>query len=277
MCTDSPDKTIFLFQGSALVLREDIPDTALARGLPGEAVREAFKDTDLFTIPSVDGPGAIYGASLGEKEPLPPLWRAVPVRQGLSLLSAGKTVDGTGPIGRMLRAYHIAQWRREAVFCGSCGTKNIDAPDELARLCPACGRREYPRISPAVITIIVRDDGRALLAHNKKFAGGVYSLIAGFNEAGESLEATVAREIREEVGLEVRDIRYIASQPWPFPNSLMLGFAARHASGEPRPDGIEIEDAQWFPRDKLPELPGNGSVSRYLINSWLEGKLYLER
>jgi NAD+ diphosphatase len=267
----------FLFQGASLVLREDIPDTALVQGLPWETVRETFKDIDVFAMPAVDGPGTICGASLGEHASLPPGWRSIPVRQGLSLVAAGKTVDGRGPLGRMLRAYHIAQWRREAAFCGTCGTKNTDAPDELARLCPACGRREYPRISPAVITIIIRDDGRALLAHNKKFADGVYSLIAGFNEAGESLEATVAREIQEEVGLEVRDIRYIASQPWPFPNSLMLGFAARHASGEPRPDGIEIEDAQWFPRDKLPKLPGNGSVSRYLINNWLEGKLYSER
>jgi NAD+ diphosphatase len=272
MSANNGNEKIFLFQGASLVLREGIPDTALTQGLPRGAVQETFKSADLFEIPAVDGPGTIYGASLGE-DPLPPGWRSIPVRQGLSLVTAGKTVDGTGPVGRMLRAYHIAQWRRDAAFCGSCGTRNTDAPDELARLCPACGRREYPRISPAVITIIIHDDGRALLAHNKKFAGGVYSLIAGFNEAGESLEATVAREIREEVGLEVRDIRYIASQPWPFPNSLMLGFAARHASGEPRPDGVEIEDAQWFSRDNLPQLPGNGSVSRYLINNWLEGNL----
>jgi NAD+ diphosphatase len=264
---------MFLFQGSSFVLRDDIPDTGLALGLPRETIREAFDDIDVFEIPAVDGPGTIYGASLGEKAPLPPLWRTIPVRQGLSLVSAGKTVDGRGPVGRMLRAYHIAQWRRDAAFCGACGTKNIDASDELARLCPSCGRREYPRISPAVITIILHDDGRALLAHNRKFAEGVYSLIAGFNEAGENLEATVAREIREEVGLEVTDIRYIASQPWPFPNSLMLGFTARHVSGEPRPDGVEIEDARWFSPDKLPKLPGNGSVSRYLINNWLEGKL----
>jgi NAD+ diphosphatase len=124
-----------------------------------------------------------------------------------------------------------------------------------------------------VITIIINNDGEALLAHNRKFAGGVYSLIAGFNEAGENLEATVAREIREEVNLEVRDIQYIASQPWPFPNSLMLGFSARYASGEIRPDGEEIMDARWFKPNALPQIPGFGSVSRYLINAWLEGKL----
>ncbi|GHT65313.1 NADH pyrophosphatase [Spirochaetia bacterium] len=265
---------IYLFQGSSLVVRDDVPDTAIADGMPPEILRQTFKDIDTFEMPAVDAPGTIRGASLGKDAPVPAGWRTVPVRQGLSLLTAGTTVDGTGPIGRMLRAYHVAQWRQDSVFCGSCGTKNTDAPDELARFCPACGRREYPRISPAVITIIINDnDGSALLAHNKKFADGVYSLVAGFNEAGESLEATVAREIREEVGLEVRDIKYIASQPWPFPNSLMLGFTARYASGEIHPDGIEIEDAKWFTRDNLPKLPGNGSVSRYLINGWLEGSL----
>ncbi|GHV01674.1 NADH pyrophosphatase [Spirochaetia bacterium] len=266
---------IYLFQGSSLVVSDDVPDTAVANGVSADAVRQTFSGEGAsvvhFEIPAVDAPGTISGAVLGKDAPVPAGWRAVPVRQGLSLLAAGTTVDGTGPIGRMLRAYHVAQWRQDSAFCGSCGTKNIDAPDELARLCPACGRREYPRISPAVITIIMNDDGQALLAHNKKFADGVYSLIAGFNEAGESLEATVAREIREEVGLEVRDIKYIASQPWPFPNSLMVGFTARYAGGEIRPDGIEIEDARWFSRDTLPKLPGNGSVSRYLINGWLEG------
>jgi NAD+ diphosphatase len=186
---------------------------------------------------------------------------------------SGGTLDGSGSPGRVLRAYHIAQWRRESRFCGACGAANGDAPGELARLCPACGRLEFPRISPAVIVIIQNERGEALLAHNKKFAPGVYSLIAGFNEAGENLEAAVAREVREEVGLEVRDIRYAASQPWPFPNSLMLGFSARRASGEIRPDGVEIEDAQWFPRDRLPLLPGPGSVSRHLIRLWEEAKL----
>jgi NAD+ diphosphatase len=121
--------------------------------------------------------------------------------------------------------------------------------------------------------IIINDQNQALLAHNKQFVPGLYSLIAGFNEAGETLEATVAREIREEVGLEVRDIRYIRSQPWPFPYSLMLGFSARYAGGNVRVDGVEIEDARWFDQDRLPELPGLGSVSRYLINLWRTGAL----
>jgi NAD+ diphosphatase len=271
---------VYLFQGSSILLRDDIPDEALAGGLPPEIIKDGQgggvwgrSGIDTFEIPAVDAPGTIRGASVEAGAPLPSGWRALPVRQALSLVSAGETVDGKGPLGRLLRAYHVTQWRRESAYCGSCGTKNTEAPDELARLCPSCGRREYPRIAPAVITLIINDRREALLAHNRKFADGVYSLIAGFNEAGESLEATVAREIREEVGLEVRDIRYITSQPWPFPNSLMLGFTARHAAGEIRPDGEEIMDARWFNPGALPKLPGFGSVSRYLINGWLEGNL----
>jgi NAD+ diphosphatase len=274
--SDANQGYTYLFQGGSVLLRDDIPDTAIAQGLPPEVFADTPLTphiTDTFEIPAVDVSGTIKGASVDTKTPIPAGWRALPVRQGLSLVSAEKTVDGKGPVGRMLRAYHVAQWRHDSAYCGSCGTRNINAPDELARLCPTCGRREYPRISPAVITIIINDKHEALLAHNKKFAGRVYSLIAGFNEAGESLEATVARETREEVGLEVTDIRYIASQPWPFPNSLMLGFTARYASGEIHPDGIEIEDAQWFTPETLPQLPGYGSVSRYLINRWLEGTL----
>jgi NAD+ diphosphatase len=128
---------------------------------------------------------------------------------------------------------------------------------------------EFPRISPAIIVLITNHREEILLAHNNNFADGIYSLIAGFNEAGESLEDTVAREVMEETGITVDHIHYETSQPWPFPNSLMLGFTARYVSGIVRPDGIEIADVRWFSRDKLPNLPGSGSVSRYLINRWI--------
>jgi len=265
------EQKAFFFQGSSLLLPEDLPANGMdweipliyaADFLPPEsAVRQAgFPDGDIYYVLVEAG------------TTLPPRWQAIPVRQAVSMLSenaANKTIQSS----RMLRAFHIAQWRQESLFCGSCGAKNTDSPDELARLCPACGRMEYPRIAPAVITLITNDEDNALLAHNKKFNPGIYSLIAGFAEAGENLETAVAREIREEVNIEVRDIRYIVSQPWPFPNSLMAGFSARYASGTIRPDGIEIEDAQWFSRDKLPMLPGPGSVSRYLIEQWLNRAL----
>jgi NAD+ diphosphatase len=265
----------YLFQGASLIVTDDLPDTCLAGGIPREKALKAFAEPELIEIPGVDSPEPLMAAILPADLPLPPGWRAVSIRQSLSQFTGEAAMGSRGSAGRMLRAWHILQWRADSQFCGRCGTKNIDAPEELARLCPACGRLEFPRIAPAVITLVANDQGEVLLAHNKKFAPGLYSLIAGFIEAGENLENTVAREIREEVNIEVRDIRYIASQPWPFPNSLMLGFTARYVSGDLRPDGNEIEDAQWFSRDKLPGLPTGGAVSRYLINQWLEGTLII--
>jgi NAD+ diphosphatase len=223
-------------------------------------------------MPSAGEGLPVSGVLLAGETPLPPGWRSLGIRQGISLFP-GEGEGDDESLARLFRAYHIMQWRADSVFCGACGSRNGDAPAELARLCPVCGRLEFPRISPAIIVLVINDRDEVLLAHNRKFSSGVYSLIAGFTEAGESTEATVAREVREEVALEVRDIRYKMSQPWPFPNSLMLGFTARHAGGTVHPDGVEIEDARWFRREQLPLLPGKGSVSRRLINRWLEGKL----
>jgi NAD+ diphosphatase len=273
---NSHEGRLYLFQGNSLVVGAACPDGELQNEIPLEALDSSLREgcIDDYTVPAVDGSGPIRGMVLSAAAALPPAWKAVPMRQAVNLITRGTMADGSGPVGRLLRVHHVGQWRQDSLYCGSCGAGNEDAPSgELARQCPRCGRLEFPRISPAVITIIINDKEEALLAHNSKFAPGVYSLIAGFNEAGESLEATVAREIKEEINLDVRDIRYIKSQPWPFPNSLMLGFCARHAGGEPKPDGIEIEDARWFRRDTLPLLPGSGSVSRYLIQLWLDRRL----
>ncbi|MDR3161222.1 MAG: NAD(+) diphosphatase [Spirochaetaceae bacterium] len=278
------DEGIYLFQGTGLVVSGDIPDASCLRGVAGEQIRASFGEIPLIAIPALDGDRPVMAADLAPGTPLPPAWRLIPARSALSLGAEAVPPGGSaeepplgpadgGRVGRFFRAFHITQWRRESAFCGSCGSPNGEAAGELARCCPSCGRIEYPRISPAVIVLIQRDDGRALLAHNRRFVSGVYSLIAGFTEAGESLEAAVAREIREEVGLEVRDTCYVTSQPWPFPNSLMLGFKTRYAAGAIRVDGEEIEDARWFSRDDLPDLPGAGSVSRYLIRRWQEGRL----
>jgi NAD+ diphosphatase len=265
---------VYVFSGVELVVPESSGGEGSGAALEGLDRRELpaeFGGAAYTEIPETDGAGVIAFFCLKKDAPLPPLWKRVPVRQCLPRLIAG---EKPGPVNRLLRAYHIMQWKRDSAFCGTCGHPNDDSPSDLARLCPACGRVEFPRISPAVIVIIVNDRGEALLAHNRNFSPGLYSLIAGFTEAGESLEAAVEREVREEAGIAVKDIRYIASQPWPFPNSLMLGFAARYKGGVLKPDGIEIEDARWCGPDVLPgELPGNGSVARYLINRWLAGKL----
>ena len=270
-------KSVYIFQGISLVVPLETTDSRIQdevpEELPDSAFEGVFKDIDRFTVPALDGGESIRAITLPEGD-LPPGWKAIPLRQALTTITGGQIAEGRGPIGRILRSYHIGLWRRESRFCGSCGGTNQDADSgELARHCPACGRMEFPRISPAVIIIVTNDRGEALLAHNAKFTPGVYSIIAGFNEPGESLEDTVYREIKEEVNLEVKDIRYIRSQHWPFPNSLMLGFSARHKAGEIRPDGVEIEDARWFNKDNLPALPGSASVSRYLIELWRGDKL----
>ena len=268
--------TAYISQEGSIIVPEGITESQIHKEIEISFIRESFKDfedMDRFSFSSLDGGKEIQGISLPEGE-LPLGWKAVPLRQAMNIINGENIAEGNSAIGRIFRFCHISQWRRESKFCGSCGRANIDAPSgETARQCPLCGRLEFPRIAPAVITIIINDKGEALLARNIKNTNGMYSLVAGFNEAGESLEDTVAREIREEVNIEVKDIRYIRSQPWPFPNSLMLGFTARYKAGEVRPDRIEIEDAQWFSQDNLPLIPGYGSVSRYLIDLWRDGKL----
>jgi len=166
------------------------------------------------------------------------------------------------------RAVQIVEWDRNHRFCGRCGAETARQPTEMARTCPRCGLQQFPRISPAVIVRVERGD-RILLARSPHFAPGVYRTLAGFVEPGESLEETVVREVREEVGVTVRDLRYFGSQPWPFPHSLMVGFVAQYASGEIRPQVGEIEDAGWFGVDDLPGLPSRFSIARALIDDFI--------
>jgi NAD+ diphosphatase len=166
------------------------------------------------------------------------------------------------------RAVQIVEWNRDHRFCGRCGAETERKAAELARVCPRCGLQHFPRISPAVIVRVERGE-QLLLARSPHFAPGVYSTLAGFVEPGESLEETVAREVREEVGVEVRNIRYFGSQPWPFPHSLMIGFVADWESGEIRPQEGEIEDAGWFELDGLPGLPSRFSIARALLDDFI--------
>jgi NAD+ diphosphatase len=166
------------------------------------------------------------------------------------------------------RACHLIFWKKKNRYCGSCGEAMHVSEDEVAMTCSKCGNIVYPRISPAVIVAITKGD-QILLAHAAKFSGQMYSVIAGFVEPGETLEECVKREIMEEVGLYVRNIRYFSNQPWPYPDSLMIAFTAEYESGDIRIDNKEITDANWYSRDNLPDLPSNVSVARKLINAWL--------
>ncbi|MDD1724836.1 MAG: NAD(+) diphosphatase [Methanospirillum sp.] len=171
-------------------------------------------------------------------------------------------------LGIACRAVQLARFDTLTRFCGYCGSRTRMKQDEIARVCTACGKITFPRLSPAVI-VRITDDRRILLSRSPPFTRGMYSIQAGFVEPGESLEATVHREVREEVGISVKNLRYFASQPWPFPDSLMIGFTAEYAGGEIRIDGQEIEDAQWFTREKMPDLPGPFSIAGALIQDWL--------
>lgn len=163
------------------------------------------------------------------------------------------------------RAIQIVEWDRTHQYCGHCATPTTQLPHERAKRCPKCELVNYPRLSPAVIMLVSRDE-ELLLARAHRFPAGMYSVLAGFVEPGESLEETVVREVREEVGIEVKDIRYFGSQPWPFPNSLMIGFTATYASGDIAIEPQELAAAAWFSKHNLPQLPPPLSIARKLID-----------
>lgn len=167
------------------------------------------------------------------------------------------------------RAVQLIDWRRTHRFCGRCGAPTELVEAERATRCPSCGLVNYPRISPAVIMLIEKD-GQCLLARGHNFQTAFYSCLAGFVEPGESLEDAVHREVREETGIEVENLAYFGSQPWPFPNSLMIGFTADYAGGIIELEDAEIADAQWFAPDEMPLLPGKISIARWLIDDFLE-------
>lgn len=171
------------------------------------------------------------------------------------------------------RAVQLLDWDRNHRFCGRCATPTEPVPGERSRRCPDCRLLAFPRLAPAVIVLIERADGSALLARGRNFPVPMYSCIAGFVEPGETLEEAVAREVLEEVGVEVGNIRYTASQPWPFPHSLMIGFEADWMSGDISIDEGEIVDADWFGPQELPLVPPAMSIARTLIDRWVERRL----
>ncbi|MBN1903764.1 MAG: NAD(+) diphosphatase [Deltaproteobacteria bacterium] len=161
-------------------------------------------------------------------------------------------------------------WSRNHRFCGKCGGLTEDKNDERAKICTSCGQVYYPRLSPAIIVAVTKGD-RLLLACSPRFRSQFYSVLAGFVEPGETLEECVKREVKEEVGIEVKNIKYFGSQPWPFPDSLMIGFTAEYESGEIQPDKKEITDACWFKKDEIPGIPSSISIARRLIDWFIEG------
>lgn len=163
------------------------------------------------------------------------------------------------------RAVQIAEWDRTHQFCGACGTRTEPHPVSRARRCPVCKLEQYPRVAPAMIVCVERGP-EVLLARGPHFPPGIYSTLAGFVDPGESAEQAVHREVFEETGVRVQNIRYYGSQPWPFPHSLMLGYWADYESGDIVPEEGEIEHAAFFHVDALPKMfPGRFSVAQQLL------------
>ena len=165
------------------------------------------------------------------------------------------------------RAIQIIAWERDHQFCGRCGARTEHVRGERARRCPECGLVSYPRLTPPIIVLIERDD-RILLARGHAFAAGRFGIVAGFVEPGESLEDAVRREVREEVSIELGEVMYFGSQPWPFPHGIMIGFRAEHLAGEITIDEGELAEAAWYRWDELPTIPARLSIARRLIDAW---------
>jgi len=226
-----------------------VPSAEISSSLSSPILVGSSREVNWWVYPLVQGTDTV-----GE-------YRLAPLRT-LSLSLSG---DILGILGR---AVQLARFDQTTQFCGRCGASTHMKEDEIAKLCPQCGLLTFPRLSPAII-VRVTDGDRILLARSPHFPPGMYSVLAGFIEPGESLEAGIHREVFEEVGVRITDLTYFGSQPWPFPDSLMIGFVARYREGCIRCDGVEIEDAGWYERERMPELPGPLSISRALIEDFL--------
>lgn len=254
----SSDSLWFLFRKGQLLVKEKSAPVLLPNYLDlGMITEEPLQSDYLGKLEGKD----CYTAEFPKETSAPSGMAYFPLRELFGVLSE----DTFALAGR---ATQIVDWDRTNRYCGQCGSQMGYSKIERAKICPQCGLTVYPRLNPAIIVRIERGD-QILLAHSPKFKTGFYSVIAGFVEAGESLEETVVREIHEEVGISVKDIQYFGSQPWPFPNSLMLAFTAKHDHGEIQIDNHEILDAGWFSADKLPFLPSGISIARKMIDDFV--------
>ncbi|CAM3292934.1 NAD(+) diphosphatase [Halomonas lysinitropha] len=226
--------------------------------------------------PGVDeGPLQAFQAWHERMQPLC-WWQEEPVALSLETQPGKDWLEGRAWLARLPESWYplvstalqVAAWLDNHRFCGRCGAPTTRLDAEFAMHCDQCGHRNYPRISPCIITLVTHGES-LLLARSPRFPPGRYSTLAGFIEPGEAAEEAVRREIFEEVGLSVGRVSYFKSQAWPFPHSLMLGFFAEAASRRIRIDGIEIADAAWFSPRHLPQLPPLYSISRALIETHL--------
>ena len=207
----------------------------------------------------------VIARDLLEHESVPDGYQLIPIRELIQLWSTTEFLQAS-------RAVQLLEWRRNHKFCSHCGHMTEIHAKEYAMVCPACGYHQYPRVQPCIITIITKGDDEILLAKSAHNKSNMYGLIAGFVEVGETLEEAVQREAFEEVGLKLKNIRYMSSQPWPFPSNLMIAFHAEYDSGDIQLQVEEIADARFFKFDQLPEIPFKGSIAHAMIMQIVENK-----
>lgn len=248
----------FLFQGTDLLICEEDEVARIPSRSKVESLGLAPPCSHSHYLGQLDGHGCYAGAIQGMADlPAPWAWR------GLRSLF-GRLDDLL--FGLAGRATQIVQWDLTHQYCGRCGAATDLGRSERSRTCPSCGLVSYPRLAPAIMAL-VRRERSLLLARSPHFPEGMFSALAGFVEPGESLEETLHREVREEVGVEIGNLRYFGSQSWPFPHSLMIAFVADYLSGDIVPQAGEIEAAEWFNIDNLPRLPHRISIARRLIDA----------
>lgn len=219
-----------------------------------KVLSDACEVTETVNEPSND----IMAIRLNDNTILPESYQKVVLRELFAQLPAQE-------VFRLSRAKALLEWRANTRFCGHCGTPLQDDPIMTARVCPNCHRQIFPRIEPCII-LRIEKDGKILLARHVQRNQNIYACIAGFVEAGETLEQAVVREVKEETGITVQNVRYFGSQSWPFPSQLMIGFTAEYKSGEIKLQAEELSDAQWFDPTDCPASPQPGSIAYRLIH-----------
>ena len=265
-------RPLWFLCGENEVVRRREPGAPVAQLLPQNAA--LLPSTSEVTALGLDPGQAVFLGTLSGEQCL-----ALPYAGGKAALPSGFSLVGLRKLWSLLdgllfpiagRANQLCHHYATSRFCGRCGAPNQRDADPKSRAvkCPACTLSVWPRISPAIITLVRRGD-EALLANSGRFPVPFFSTLAGFSEPGESLEQTLVREVQEEVGIKVADVNYFGSQPWPFPNSLMIGFTAQWESGEIAVDGEEIKEAHFFRASELPMIPPKLSIARRLIDVWV--------
>lgn len=256
----------FLFQGTRLLVQSDGEEIAVPRLLsPADLGLTTLRWQYLGRLEEESGLSHCFSGELAEDVAAPPGLQFENLRALYPRL--GETLFWLAG-----RAVQIVDWDRTHQYCGRCGSATTNQIQDRAKVCPVCGLTNYPRLAPAIIVRVERRDSdgrRILLARATRFPSAMFSVLAGFVEPGETLEECVQREIYEEVGLRVANIRYFGSQPWPFPHSLMIAFVAEHAGGEIVIDPGELSEARWFAADALPTVPPPPSIANRLIADWL--------